>query len=112
MPKYYRSLDRLLQAAEFASLGKIERAAKALVHATEEEDFADMKDDVNEQQAEAQNEQQQQAPAQKQQQLSRAMRRVRASEEEDDMEDGDDPDASDVSETASLRLRRNMRARY
>ena len=112
MPKYYRSLDRLLQAAEFASLGKIESAAKALVHATEEEDFADMKDDVNEQQAEAQNEQQQQAPAQKQQQLSRAMRRVRASEEEDDMEDGDDPDASDVSETASLRLRRNMRARY
>ncbi len=118
MQKYYRSLDRLLAAAELIAAGQVNKAAQHLVKAAEEDDFDDMKADVNAQQAEAQEQeqepgQQQQQKQQKQQQLSRALRTLSAEELDDDMEDGDDPDdmPAKQQESASARLRRNLRSR-
>jgi len=108
---YFRSLDHLLAAAEFAAVGRTNAAAQSLIRATEEPDFDDMKDEVNEQQA-AEEQQQQQKP-QQQQKLSAALaRRIVASEQTDDMESGDEDEDEEQKESASARLRRNLASRY
>ena len=51
--KYYKSLDGLLLAAVAARSGKHQEAAKHFVKAMEEDDAADLMEDLNEQQEES-----------------------------------------------------------